>query len=390
MEIMSLHNQWANRPDEERHLSLLALRDTVAESKNNSQSRVLKLKDLRANAMPDGGMEIIGPSGKPAAITNWAYNQLAMKAGIPAGYVATLPASIASLNINYSLDKASDQDIGLLLTRTREDEKMEILIRAVTGDTYTRIWNLDVLNMLIDYVGDGVTEGNIWQMPFTRGVRVPITKENSTFYGNDRNFFVCLTNESLALEIPNRRDGQPGILKRFFILWNSEVGDQTFGIQDGYFDEVCGNRIIWGAHGVRTFTRRHTKNVLNKWQDGFGKISEYANAGVAEDKAKLLEAVNYRVVDTGKTVLNESDSDKAKRRSEEASKFLLTNLSLPQVPVKLVEGIKSAFVMAEHRPIDNLWDCVTGVTEFAKTIQYQEQRVVLERAGGKLLDLTAK
>jgi hypothetical protein len=385
MEIMKLHDQWANRPVEERFLSLPLLRDKTYESKHNSVSRVLKLRDLQANHREDGGLEIVGPSGKPAALTNWAYNQLAVKSEFPAGYVAGLPAEIAKLNINYALQKVENQDIGMLLSR--QDDS--ILIRAITGDSYTRIWNADVMDMLIDYVGDGTPDtGGVWQMPYIRGEKVPITVENTTFYGNDRNIFVCLTNESIAIEIPNRRDGKTGILKRFFILWNSEVGDQTFGIQDGYFDEVCGNRIIWGAHGVRTFKKRHTKNVLEKWQDGYLKIGEFANAGVLEDQTKLLAAVNYRVVDTGKTVLNESDTDKADRRSKEASKFLLDKLPLPQVPVKLVDGIKAAFVKAEQRPIDTLWDCVTAVTEYAKTIPYQEQRVPLERAGGKLLDLT--
>jgi hypothetical protein len=384
MEIMSLHNQWANRPNEERWLSIPDMRAMAEQSKHVSQSRTLKLNQLVAHSREDGGMEIVGPSGNPAAITNWAYNQLCMKAGIPAGYVATLPANIAALNINHSLAKAENQDIGMLLSKADD----AILIRAVTGDTYTRIWNADVLRLLEEYVGDGRT--GIWQVPFVFGQKVEVNKENTTLYGNDRNIFVCLTNESVAIEMPNRRDGQTGILKRFFILWNSEVGDQTFGIQDGYFDTVCANRIIWGAHGVRTFKRRHTKNVLSSWTEGYDKIADYAKAGVAEDQAKLIEAVSYRVVDREKTVLNESEADKAKRRSDEASKFLLEKLSLPQVPVKLVEGIKSSFVKAENRPIDNLWDCVTAVTEYAKTIPYQEQRVTLERAGGKLLDLTAK
>ena len=51
--------------------------------------------------------------------------------------------------------------------------------------------------------------------------------------------------------------------------------------------------------------------------------------------------------------------------------------------------IKAAHEREEGRPIETLWDAVTGVTAYAKTIEHQDNRVGIERLGGKLLDLAA-
>jgi hypothetical protein len=52
-------------------------------------------------------------------------------------------------------------------------------------------------------------------------------------------------------------------------------------------------------------------------------------------------------------------------------------------------AIKAAHEREENRPIETIWDVVTGVTAHAKTIQYQDARVAFEREGGKILDLVA-
>ena len=44
-----------------------------------------------------------------------------------------------------------------------------------------------------------------------------------------------------------------------------------------------------------------------------------------------------------------------------------------------------AFQQDEDRPIENLWDAATGITAYARSIQYQDERVALERQAGKVL-----
>jgi hypothetical protein len=54
-----------------------------------------------------------------------------------------------------------------------------------------------------------------------------------------------------------------------------------------------------------------------------------------------------------------------------------------------VSAIKAAHMEDEQRPIESLWDVATGVTAYARAIQYQDQRVDLEREAGKILNLAA-
>jgi len=384
-ELMAVNKQWSSRSNDERFLDLYSMLDVLDTSKRNSQSKVVSLKDLTARPCEDQGLEIVGPSGKPASINNWAFNQLCMKAEIPAGYISSLPATLASQNINHGLQNVSNHDVGMLVSRY-PDQDDALSIRAVTGDGYTRIHNADVIRELTKYVGNGVSD-TAWKVPGEFGKPITVTKANTTLYGGERDIFVCLVDEENRVELPNRRDGKPGTLARGFIIWNSEVGSQTFGITTFLFDFVCANRIIWGAENVLTFKRRHTKNVLDVWEDGFKQIAKYADSKASEEQTKLLEAVNYRIVDLDKTITNESEADRDLRRSKEASAFLTSKLALPVVSKKLVESIKSSFIVAEKRPIDSLFDCVTAVTEHAKNIKFQDERIKLETAGGKLMRL---
>jgi hypothetical protein len=52
-------------------------------------------------------------------------------------------------------------------------------------------------------------------------------------------------------------------------------------------------------------------------------------------------------------------------------------------------AIKAAHLSDEQRPIESLWDAATGITAYARGIQYQNERVNLEREAGKVLDLVS-
>ena len=52
-------------------------------------------------------------------------------------------------------------------------------------------------------------------------------------------------------------------------------------------------------------------------------------------------------------------------------------------------SIMSAHMNEEQRPIETLWDAVTGITAYAKSIDFQDRRVDIEREAGKVLQLAA-
>jgi hypothetical protein len=49
----------------------------------------------------------------------------------------------------------------------------------------------------------------------------------------------------------------------------------------------------------------------------------------------------------------------------------------------VAERVKAAHMAEENRPIETLWDAVTGATAYAKSIQFTADRVDLKRRPAK-------
>ena len=227
-------------------------------------SRGLVVASNKISAIPSEdhkGLDICGPSGLPYSPTHWAFGQLATLAKAPAGYLRSLPAELSADCINYGLKVARDiDDVGLLLSRNGAD-----ICRAATGPKYGRIWNSDIVDCLIDRFGDGVTGD--WTIPGEFGRKVPVTKDTTTLYASDRDMWIFLADENHKIEIPNRRNGEPGFLSRGFFVWNSEVGSATFGIAMFLFDYMCCNHIVWGVDEYKEIKIRHTVSAPDRYID---------------------------------------------------------------------------------------------------------------------------
>jgi len=73
------------------------------------------------------------------------------------------------------------------------------------------------------------------------------------------------------------------------------------------------------------------------------------------------------------------------KRLDNVDEFLMSRFTRSKS-----NAIKAAHMSDEDRPIESLWDVSTGVTAYARGVQYQDERVKLERAAGKVLDLAIK
>lgn len=363
----TVSQQWASRPADQRFESLHALGAYCASERARSSDKVVSSRRITAAPADDDprrGMVVHGPNGVPVAPTHWAFGQLAQLAGAPAGYLRKLPSPLAADAINYGMRFLRDTaDVGVLLTKA-DDGRPYNDMRAATGPNYGRIWNSEIVDAMIARFGDGRTGD--FRVPGEFGRDVAITKDNTTIYGSDRDIFVFLADEHNRVTVPNRRGGQTGSLARGFYVWNSEVGSQSIGAAFFLFDYVCCNRIIWGMEGFKEIRLRHTKSAPDRWLEEITPVLEdYANAAAGPVEAVIKAAQQRRV-----------DHDLDKFLNERFSKAETT-------------AIKAAHEREESRPIETLWDAVTGVTAYAKTIKHQDQRVLVERTGGRLLDLAA-
>jgi len=361
--------QWAVRPDDERFTSLPAMLDFASNQRANSRSLSLSSKAIEAQPVEDDngrmtGLAIVGPGDAPALPTHFAFGQVAARAKAPAGYLRALPSDLAADCINHGLRGRGYDDIGALI-RLKDGQVPEL--GALTGPNYGRVWNADIIAALIDRFGDGVTGD--WTVPGVRNERLDeITKENTLLFASDRDMFVFLADEKNKLTIPNRRNGQPGSLSRGFFVWNSEVGSTSLGICTFYYDHVCNNRWVMGAQGIEQIRIRHTASAPDKFIDEVTPaIAAYRDSSAAGIEEQFRMAQAKRIGD-----------------EKEVENFLTKK---HRFSVAQAKAINLAHIAEEGRPIESLWDAGTAITAYAKGIKHQDERVAVERAAGRVLEM---
>jgi hypothetical protein len=359
---MQANHQWSSRPADERFLSLTDLDGHFRARRAASRETIVASRKLTVTPAEDNiGLTLLGPNGGFASPTHWSFGQLAALAEAPAGYLRTMPSPIAADCINYGLQfKRQVEDVGLLLYRNGG-----VSASAVTGPRYGRIWNSDITAGLVQRFGNGLVGD--FRIPGEFGHAVPVTRENTTLFGGDRDMFVFLADEANRVEIPDRRNGASGQLARGFFVWNSEVGAATLGIATFLFDYVCCNRIVWGATQYKQVTIRHTPKAPVRWLDEvMPALEQYHNAPTLGITQAIARAQATRI-DAG---------------SADVTEFLTKRFGkrLPAV-------LQDISMDEEGHPIETLWDATCAVTAYARTIQHQDTRVDLERQAGQLLDL---
>ena len=356
--LMQASHQWSTRPDDERFTSLTEMHAAALAIRSRSNARVLSSRRLQAAPVSGDSRALVavGPDGNTANFTNWSFGQLAQLAGAPAAYMRGLPGELAADCINYGLQTRDIEEVGVLLYKNGSPH-----LRAVTGPNYGRVWNHQVIQALIERFGDGVTGD--FKVPGEFGKDVEITKANTTLYASDRDMFVFLADEKHRIEIPGRRDGKAGALARGFFVWNSEVGKTSLGIGTFLFDYVCCNRIVWGAQQYREVRINHTAKAPDRWiEEAIPAIRAYADSSAQTITDAVMAARQARIDDV--------DVFLAKRFTKSKA-----------------SAIKAAHMNDEGRPIETLWDAATGVTAYARGVAYQDERVELEREGGRILDM---
>lgn len=364
LNAFSANEQWRSRPADQRFTSLLDLQAATQYTMDHSSARVVASKSLEADVL-NGKLVVKGPSGKPAVPTHWAFGQLAQRAGAPAGYLRDLPNELAVDCLNYGLHVSRPvEDIGVLLYQNGGPAELH----AVTGPNYGRIWNARVSDALVEAFGDGRT--GAFRIPGEFGKQVDITSENTTLYASDRDIVAFLADEDKSVEVPDRRDGKTGRLSQGIAIGNSDVGGGTLWVADFIFDHFCKNRIIWGLREVQELSIRHTASApLRFLSEVVPALKEIARSQIRLQQAQIVAAQQAKIDDLDKFLTSRKFS-----RSQ-------------------VSGIKAAYKTDEGMELglnsSSIWDAVVGITAYARGIEYQDARVDIERAAGKILQMAA-
>src|SRR6266478_1479307 len=102
MELFKAHRQWATRPADERFNSLEELHAATLGYAQTAVEADVDWSDLSTVAV-NGDVALVGKDSTPAALTNFAFKQLAARVGAPAEYLSGLPSGLAVENLNHGL-----------------------------------------------------------------------------------------------------------------------------------------------------------------------------------------------------------------------------------------------------------------------------------------------
>lgn len=357
MNLMTAHHQWASRPPDERFQGLDALAAAVSLRQTRSRDYMLKTKNVQIIPKENGELTIAGSKSEPE-FTNWSMGQLSSLVKAPAKFMASLKPQTAANVFNERLGEIERPELKILLT---EKEGAAPDLRAMVSEKYGRIYDAQAVDLVRGIVDNS---DHTWRPPLGyKDGQWGAELVPSGLYAGDRDCFMFLVEEDHPVEVRGE------LLKRGFIVQNSEVGARTFSLLAFLYRLVCGNNIIWGSEILADVKIRHIGRAMGKVQlDAVPKLHSYIEADPRDDVKAIVAAHDYSV---GKN-------------NEEVGEFLRKK-SFTRLEA---EGAIEAAIVEENGP-NSLWGVVQGLTAFARTRPNADARLDLEKRAGNLLQLVS-
>lgn len=378
MFIMSAHEQWKTRPADQRFWNLTDLHKATLAHRQAAAEASLDMADIRVEAV-DGKIEISGRAGTHAELTHFAFGQLAARSDAPASYLRSLPATLAVQNINHGLKNKADHGPAKLLLHSNGG----YYVRALTSDKYSRLWNHSISEKLLRLQDMGWTAAPAYvpwgaeaadfdtriataeQAALSLTVKAGDVIAPAGLYASFEDMFVFLVQKDKVIA-----DGSESGLMRGIIVWNSEVGKTTFGMQSFYFRGVCGNHIIWDAEDVKELRMRHVGLTDDKAFRGLElELRKYANGSASLMEAKIESARRFTF-------------DSAK--PEDIVDFVFDKKILTRADAK--RAIDAVIPEIDGAP-NTAWGLAQGITRISQTEKNADKRTELDRASGKVLQI---
>lgn len=353
MELFHAHEQWKTRPADERFTSLQDLYTaTKAYADVAREVRGIQVNTLRAEAV-DGEVKLGGRKGAElATLTHWSFGQVCERAQVPASYARKLPATLAVQNLNHGLAHlAQEGQTASMLVHVNGS----LLVRAINGDDYARIWNWEIAERLLQLQPKG------WDVARPD---IRIQDDKLPLYASDHDLFAFLRHDQKTL-----KEGSKGeTLWRGVIVTNNEVGGGKLRILRFLYREMCGNHIIWNAEGVEELALRHVGNIRDRIQGWDVALTKYAESSASDDEAQIAQMMSKRIAGTKEEVLD-----------------TLFGLRIDGLTRKaLTAGYDAVHEEQDGDPL-TVWGMVQGLTRYSQTIPYADERTKVDMAAGRVL-----
>lgn len=328
------------RRDDERFSDLDALAGFCREQKQQSTDRWHPPQKLRAVPRDDSFALAIGDDGE-FALNAWSFGQLCGLAHVSRDTVNRLRPETATRVFADTLPYGQ-KPLQLLTAESH--------VRSIHGVSYTRLHNIDVVNLAREVATD-----------FTP----PQAGMNGAtgLYAGEEDMFCFLIDPTGWVEIGDQTFA-PG-----FFLWNSEVGKRSVGISTFWFQAVCQNHIVWDAVDVVELTRKHTANV--------GSVLTEIRRAIDSLVARRDERRDGFVKVIGKAMKERLGSD---------ADEVLKELSKSGIPRNLA---KEALEIARQQGAFTIFALVDALTRLGGRVQNAGDRLDIDAKAAQLLLLAA-
>ena len=242
--LTDAHKQWAQRPADERFWTIADMKAATLMHAKNATEETIPAEGWRLDSQHDGSIALSTSDGS-YAVGHYAFGQLCRSLNAPAGYLRTMPNTLAVDCLEQSRT-TKEQPARLALIDSEQNR-----LRALTSERYFRVWNHEICSGLEALEADG------WIVPPARpsghsargSIRIATEHDCIDFgdspltvrpgdeiapaglYASDHDMFAFLIHPDIVLE-----DGlAPAGLRRGTMIRQSEVGDCAIWKQDFLF-----------------------------------------------------------------------------------------------------------------------------------------------------------
>jgi hypothetical protein len=136
----------------------------------------------------------------------------------------------------------------------------------------------------------------------------------------------------------------------------------------GLMEGICGNHLIWGAEETVVVERRHIGDP--------GRIMEALRLAIEALRDRGTIHQDLRVLEAARTTEFAPDQDKT------------IEILFPKYVTKAIaaRAVESA-IMDFHASLPlSVWNVVRGLTRVSQNIPYEDQRLEVDKAAGRILE----
>lgn len=399
--LMAASNQWASRPADQRFWSLADMFRQAKLWRDRSEEIDLPANFFRVTsdrndfggevmlAARDVGRKIPVADSHTLRLSHFSFGRLCHSLHAPAEYLRTMPAPIAADCLEHSRAHGEGITDRTVLVTMPNGDGQDPLLRTMTSDKYERIWNVDVIRRASQLQERGwrvpparvpwggcegietriATDSDVIDFPGANGsalaVKVGDEIAPSGLYASDHDCFLFMVNPDITMD-----DGHGNVLMRGFFLSNNEVGTGSIWLMAFWLSVVCGNHIVWGAHGVVSVKIAHRGRALDKWRDATRQLEAWSNRSLAPDLEFMRNAQKFSLGDN----------------EDEVVDFAFKKAKVGATKQVLVEAYRTAKQQdAVHGDPNTAWGLANGMTQVSQRVTYGDSRSRIDKAAGALL-----